>query len=270
MTGPTFEVVVADQSGGENVKRMLSAYDVARFRHVVDDGRGRGRAIVCGASRARGKYLAITDDDVIVEPNWLSAALHCFGRHSPCDAVVGRISPFREKLDDDPQQVEWDDEQPLSATTVWYGFGANQVFRREAWDAVGGMDPRCGVGGRCPTADDSEILYRMFMQGYTLWYDPSVRIWHDGWEPKEIRAAKMRKYNVAGMAVAIKCWAEVGGPAPRELAARTLRLWAQGLHHLARRRRGTAAACFRKGWNYVSGIPMGISLAMEGRPRKVQ
>jgi len=273
MTGPTFEVVVADQSGGENVKRIVSAYDGAHVRRVVDAGRGRARGIVCGASRACGKYLAITDDDVIVEPDWLSAALNSFERHKPCDAVLGRISPFSEKPRADylrPDQTEWPDEQPLSTRTVWEGFGANQVFLRKAWDAVGGMDPRCGVGGRCPAADDSEILYRMFMLGFKLWYDPSVRIWHDGWEPEQIRLPKLRKYQAGSMSVRIKCWAEVGGPALREIAAETARLWAEGLYYLSRRRRGTAAAYFRKGWNYVSGVPLGISLAMEPRPRKVQ
>lgn len=262
------EVIVVDQSGADETRKLIEEVGIGRVRHIVQAGRGRGRAIAFGASRATGDYLAITDDDVLVQPDWLSAAKAAFQRHAPCDAVVGRISPYGARPGPGymaPQEVEWPREQALSATGLWKGFGANQVFLRKAWDAVGGMDPRLGTGGECPSSDDWDVIYRMLLLGMAVWYSPAMRIWHDGWETKDVRERKAGLYDRARMAAHIKSWAEVGGPALREMTALTLRLFVQGVNHLAHRRRGTAAACFRKCACYLSGVPLGIRLAVQGQ-----
>jgi GT2 family glycosyltransferase len=268
MNGPAYEVIVVDQSGGADVKSLLAACGDERFRLLPQEGRGRGRAVGCGAAQSCGRYLAITDDDVIVGPDWLKSALRTFECRKPCHAVVGRISPYGEKPSEeyvDPQQAEWPEEQALRASGLWKGFGANQFFLRSAWDKVDGMDPRLGTGGRCGSSDDWDVLYRMLVRGMCVWYSPSVRIWHDGWETRAVRQAKARRYDRARMAAHIKSWFEVGGPALRDMAALTMRTFFEGVEHLAHRRSGTAWSCFRKFGHYMSGVPLGLQLAWERR-----
>ena len=264
----SFEVIVADQSDDFSILCARPELSDARVRVLHMDRGGKSRALNSAARVAKGRYLAVTDDDVIVEPDWLSAALHAFERHKPCDAIQGKISPLGEKPGEDyvaPLQTKWAQGQPLSGITVWEGYGGNQIFTREAWVAVDGMDPRIGPGCRCCASEDAEILYRMFMRGLKIWYDPSVRVWHDGWETADARRRKQRAYNRAEMAAHIKCWFELRGPVMKDMVAKCRRPLAQGIMHLTHRRRGSAKYEFLKLLWYLSGIPLGVRLALESK-----
>ncbi len=268
--GVDFEVIIVDQSPDNETREVVDSFGCAALRYVRQNARGRGRAIGRGVCVAHGEYIAITDDDVVVESNWLTAAKQAFAVHRPCHAIVGRISPYGKKPGEDyldPQSVEWEEPCLLDPLGLWKGFGANSFFRREVLEKAGGYDPRMGVGGPVGGAGDWELLYRILMLGFTINYCPEVVVWHDGWETVSVRERKARVYDQAKMAAHIKCWFEVGGPALRDMAAECGRTLGEGLRQLSHRHRGTAAYYFRKFGHYISGIPLGLKLAWEGRER---
>ncbi|MGH2957532.1 MAG: glycosyltransferase family 2 protein [Solirubrobacterales bacterium] len=69
-----FEVIVVDDGGSVDLEPILSPHrqrlDLTLLRRPHS---GPGPARNAGAEHARGKMLALTDDDMLVEPGWLRA-----------------------------------------------------------------------------------------------------------------------------------------------------------------------------------------------------
>ena len=76
------EVIVADSLSTDNSPAIAQQYGAS----VVAN---RGRTVVSGRNRgfaaARGEFIAFTDADCIVRPDWLKTGLHAFER----DAIAG-------------------------------------------------------------------------------------------------------------------------------------------------------------------------------------
>lgn len=83
-----FEVIVVDDGqrdavrGSRHVLSRLSSGEIAFARHT-----GPAAARSAGTMRARGKYLAFTDDDCLPATNWPQALKARFER--PPDHLIG-------------------------------------------------------------------------------------------------------------------------------------------------------------------------------------
>ena len=265
-SGVSFEVIVVDQRGDDALERGVNALADTRVVYVRRQQKGRNGAMNHGAKLARGDVIGFTDDDIIVSGHWLQAAHDAFTGPDRPDGVVGRILQYGEPPSPDhlaPQTADWLDRRLLTASGLLKGFGANTFYRREVFKHLGGYDPRMGVGGAAGGSGDWELLYRSVVSRFRILYSPDVIVWHDGWETRESRSRKARQYAKARMAAHIKCWAEVGGPALRDMTSLTVRLLFEGVNHVMHRRRGSAAACFSKCGNYIAGVPLGLRLAWE-------
>jgi GT2 family glycosyltransferase len=257
-----------DQSGAEEVRNIVEELDDRLVVHCPLRQRGKSQAINTGMKRARGDLIGLLDDDVLTSKAWVLTATEMMGRETGLSAIVGRVLSFDEGRAPgavNPQACEWPVRRTLRPAVLWKGFGANTVVRKTALYAVGGLDGRLGPGTSVPASEDWDLLYRLLMCGHEVEYVPDLLIWHDGWEEKALHERKVMAYDRARMAGHIKCWAEVGGPALRDMSALTMRLFFEGLGHLAHRRRGCAAANFRKLRCFMEGIPLGLRLACEGK-----
>ena len=61
-----------------------------RFRFLVHDSPGKSIKMNAAMESARGEILAMTDDDVLVAPDYLGAIRKVFGEHA-ADGAQGRI-----------------------------------------------------------------------------------------------------------------------------------------------------------------------------------
>ncbi|MDQ6778286.1 MAG: glycosyltransferase family 2 protein [Actinomycetota bacterium] len=66
----------------------------------------------------------------------------------------------------------WD---PTRARNVDWALGAFVLVRREAWDAVGGFDPRQWM-----YAEDLDLGWRLRQAGWRTWFEPSAVVRHAG------------------------------------------------------------------------------------------
>jgi N-acetylglucosaminyl-diphospho-decaprenol L-rhamnosyltransferase len=66
----------------------------------------------------------------------------------------------------------WD---PTRARNVDWALGALVLLRREAWDAVGGFDPRQWM-----YAEDLDLAWRLRQAGWRTWFEPSAVVHHAG------------------------------------------------------------------------------------------
>jgi GT2 family glycosyltransferase len=170
------EIVVADQSTPPRAALPRSA-DV-EVRHLPLATTGLSRARNAGIAAATHDVLVFTDDDVLVEPDWLArivAALAAarsravvtgavragaVGGHVP--SVTSRVEPavFAGRPFADPL------------------FPNNMALRRSAFDEIGLFDERLGAGAEFPAAEDNDFGYRLLEAGYEIVFVPGAVVHH--------------------------------------------------------------------------------------------
>ena len=99
-------------------------------------------------SRARGCYLAVVQDDVVVAPGWLEPLVEALDADPSIGAVTSRVELFDGGLQHEGRLV-WrrakqtnlgDARHPGSRRPVDAGGTASLLVRTSAWDSVGGTD----------------------------------------------------------------------------------------------------------------------------------
>src|SRR5215510_15106911 len=72
-TGPC-EVIIVDNNSTDNTRQVvleaIQSFPIS-LRYILEKEQGRSAALNAGIREAAGEILAITDDDVRVDPNWL-------------------------------------------------------------------------------------------------------------------------------------------------------------------------------------------------------
>jgi GT2 family glycosyltransferase/SAM-dependent methyltransferase len=187
------EVIVVDNGPDERTREVVEGSGSATY--VAEPRPGLSAARNAGIRRARGSIVAFTDDDAVVDARWLEAL--CGGFESPdVMAVTGLVLPAR--LDTSVQVlfergVGWFahgfrrrvfDADFVARTRsggvpVWaIGAGVNLAVRREAFERVGLFDERLGAGAS-GCSEDSELLYRILVDGCECRYRPDAVVRHD-------------------------------------------------------------------------------------------
>lgn len=86
---PRWELIVVDDGGVEETRRILDAVEDPRVRSVVSGGVGPPGARNRGLDDARGAVVAYLDDDNVMLPGWLRAVAWAFDRHPDVDVLYG-------------------------------------------------------------------------------------------------------------------------------------------------------------------------------------
>jgi glycosyltransferase involved in cell wall biosynthesis len=196
---PAFDVVVVDSAPrSDTTKQMLSGrlefpFPVS-YRRVSRPGLALAHNEALPA--VTGDIVAITDDDVEVDRDWLAALAAAFTEpHAAC--VTGLILPA--ELQTRPQllveqaggysrgftrraySADMSAPSPLFPFTAGrFGSGANMAFRADWLMARGGFDPATGAGSPARGGDDLTAFLKVILDGRTLVYEPAaiVRHWH--------------------------------------------------------------------------------------------
>jgi GT2 family glycosyltransferase len=145
---------------------------------------------------ASGEVLALTDDDVLVEENWVAKVREIFSDGSIA-LVGGRVDPLWERRAPWWLQVGSADQgsygvmcSPLAL--VHYGeaqelgertaVGANLAVRRTAFDGLGGLRPDLGRRrGTLLCGEDHDLCQRAVSAGLRCEYRPELQVRH--WVP---------------------------------------------------------------------------------------
>jgi glucosyl-dolichyl phosphate glucuronosyltransferase len=190
-TPDAWEVVVVDNNSTDDtpnvVQELTAAYPVP-LRYLFEPVPGRSAALNTGIAAAAGAIIVTTDDDVRVEADWLEAVGRAFDA-LPCDYIGGRVLPIWggpkpawladrpsrhwaviALLDYGPEPIELTTRMPL---------GVNMAFRREAFERVGGWDPRVGrKAGTLLGQEVREWCIRARARGVIGYYVPDLLVRH--------------------------------------------------------------------------------------------
>ncbi|WP_424464739.1 glycosyltransferase family 2 protein [Pseudoclavibacter helvolus] len=254
---PNFEVIVVDNAPSSSATRDLVeelGKTDPRLRYVLQERAGLSAARNAGLAAARGAFLAYTDDDVLVDEQWLSALARAFASEASVGCVTGlvataavetgaeayfdarsaswsaRMSPerydLRERRDDSPLY-------PYSAGI--FGTGANLALSRAALDRVGEFDEALGAGTATKGGEDLDMFVRVLRGGFTLAYEPSALVWHQHRADADALLSQLHGYGTGLTAYLTKylCTPSTALDIATRLPA--------GLARLSRIRRTTAA-----------------------------
>ncbi len=200
---PLFTVVVPTHNRRKPLARCLESLrsvEGAAQIIVVDDGsdppvdvdrprltllrqsyKGAAAARNLGASRAGGKYLAFTDDDCVVEPQWLQA-FRAVLMDRPEILIGGKVrngepdnwaAAFNQELLEGLREV-------TEGTPRWFLTSNNLCVSAAAFARMGGFDESF----RDAAGEDREFCERWRRQGGELAYEPAAVVTHH--HPQEL------------------------------------------------------------------------------------
>ena len=185
----TFEVVAVDNNSTDRTSDVLADY-ADRLPLVChrETRPGKSHALNSGLDRCRGEFILLTDDDVVVCPDWVCVTVDAFRRWA-CDAVFGRILPlwpapvprwYSKRLDPALALLDYGDTAFQMQPGDSGFFGANAAIRRKAIEAVGRWSTALNrVGTGLAMGEDSAICQRLAEQRFRVRYEPRSVVYHD-------------------------------------------------------------------------------------------
>ncbi|MBA4373994.1 MAG: hypothetical protein C0402_14180 [Thermodesulfovibrio sp.] len=94
-----WEIIIVDNNSADRTKEVIEEFRVRSGFNVVyafEEQKGLSHARNCGIQAAEGEIIAFTDDDVIVDKNWLVSIEKTF-EENDIACAGGKILPFWEK-----------------------------------------------------------------------------------------------------------------------------------------------------------------------------
>ncbi len=199
-----FHICVVDQSDKDFTQLAVQPFrNNNNFTYIRSSTRGCSSARNVGISQFAREFIAITDDDCIVPPNWLSEMNKAFSLHPNIGVVGGntiageydqsagfiptyfRKTPFFATT---PQKVN-----RVRAICACYG------IRYDVWKNVGYFDELLGTGASFRSSSEGDFTVKTLLAGYYVYETPHVYVIHNGFRTwQEGRALARRNYYGLG------------------------------------------------------------------------
>lgn len=190
------DVVVVDNAPATGSTADLVRGEFPAFRYVREDTPGLSQARNAGLHAATSPIVAFTDDDVIVDPQWVRQLLRGFETAPDVGCVTGAvpsgelrnavqtyfdarvswsklIAPRVFRLADPPADL------PMFPFSVGeFGTGANFAVRRDQMIALGSFDTALGVGTATKGGEDLDMFLRLLYADAAIVVNPAAFVWH--------------------------------------------------------------------------------------------
>lgn len=183
------EVLLIDNGqDGATQKAVRAAASNLPVRLLIEPVPGKNRALNRAVPEARGDLLVFTDDDVVVDPDWLVELVEGAGRWPDMAVFGGRIRPQWPMGAEPPFEhpfwrhayaiADWGSpEGYYSAGRV---FGANMAIRRSVFASGWAFAPELGPQGSDDyiPGGETEFTWRLERSGFSAVYLPRALVFH--------------------------------------------------------------------------------------------
>lgn len=192
---PRYEILVVDNAPGTATTADLVRGRFGHVRHLRylrEDRQGASHARNRGIQEAAGQILAFTDDDIRVDPEWLTALVGGFAAAPDVACVTGLVLPAALEIEPHLWVEEWlggdktfkrrvyDLDQHRGSSPLYpyslgaFGAGASMAFTASALNTLGGFDPVLGPGSPAGGGEDLDLFFRVLAAGMRLVCEPAA------------------------------------------------------------------------------------------------
>lgn len=194
---PDFEIIIVDNRSGPQRPPLPEFPDTEKVRIFEEPQRGTASARNRGIINATGEFVAFTDDDAIVDINWLRELGTRLVKNPEVDGVGGLVLPF--ELNTQPQL--WFEEFYGGFTKAFtaeifsidlksgfdkmfpyapgqFGAGCNMAFRLSTLIENRGFDECLGTGTLAKGGEDLALFLKLVLKGKTLAFEPRALARH--------------------------------------------------------------------------------------------
>jgi GT2 family glycosyltransferase len=195
-------VIVIDQNPDDRLVRVLDG-DVAGTSVVhLRSAPGVSRACNVGYRHASADLIVRADDDCWYPSDVLGRVVKVLEQHPDWSAISGIC------CDEDgrPTQLRWDRAPGLidRGNVFRRACGVTVFMRRSVVDAIGEWDESYGPrllpdGTTGGGSEDGEYVLRTITAGFTIGFDPTIRVFHDDFRPAIDDRRSMRKAYAYGV-----------------------------------------------------------------------
>jgi GT2 family glycosyltransferase len=223
---PHFEILIVDNAPEDPRTRAVverCALTDQRVRYVAEPLPGSSVARNRGVREATGDILAFTDDDVVLDAEWLAWMVEPLLTDARVGVVTGLVLPARfetfeqrwfEELSGFGKGFQarlFDRDEHRADERLFYpywggvfGSGNSMAFRRALLTEIGGFDPALGAGSRALAGADIEAFSHAIIVGGRLAYEPRAVCWHDHRADATAVDKQMFNYSVGLTAILTK------------------------------------------------------------------
>ncbi len=238
---PTEILVVDNHPASGRTPPVVAEFPSVQLLHEPRQGLSYARN--AGITASQGAIVVATDDDVVMNPDWLDKLLAPFERDDVM-IVTGNVLPAQ--LDTRAQQLfehygglgrgferveaggEWFGSWYREAVPTWHlGATANAAFRATIFThpQIGLLDPALGAGTPTGCSEDTDLFYRVLAAGFTIVYEPTAFVWHHHRRDMPALKRQLYAYSKGHVAYNIKTWQEYGDTRALFHLALTLPKW---------------------------------------------
>lgn len=148
-------------------------------RMFIEEGYGFAKGVNRGIRKGKSPYIALINDDVILNPNWLQEAFFVLEKHSHCAAVATRVLTSDGRyIDSCGMDIEGKGkakkrEEGEKEREVFGVPCSAALFRRDALDKAGPFDEDF-----IAYEEDVDLSFRLRLSGFTIFYAPKAVALH--------------------------------------------------------------------------------------------
>jgi len=206
-TYQNFEVIVVDQSGGDDLNDLVAHFSgLFPLRHLRLETRGASRARNAGLPLTTGDIIAWPDDDCFYPPDLLAKVQEVFTQCLDWEGLIGNSVDEKGIVHDRrhiPRQRRLSRVDLLRVGVEYCLF-----LRKTIIDQVGGFSDLFGPGAGTNwwAGEAAEYELRLLRSGSSLGFSPELRVHHPNQGVFEFSPEAIRKtYHYAqGMGAAIR------------------------------------------------------------------
>lgn len=204
-----YELVVVNDGATDKTEEIVRGYvlSVSNLRLVSQTNLGVAAARNHGAAEAHGEILLFTQADIVAADeklltrhlNFHQNPQHLTSNIQPLTlSLVGhtnwhpdfKITPFMEWLESGGPQFKF--QQPGKVGFLNF-YTTNVSLKKEFFKKAGGFDEDFKLKAGITAYEDTELGYRLEMQGLQLFYDPTALVYHH--HHKTLNDVLQRRYH---------------------------------------------------------------------------
>jgi GT2 family glycosyltransferase len=212
----TIELVISNNNSTDDTHDVLTAWKAENADltvKILDEKKpGLSHARNTGLDNVKGDIIIFTDDDCMMELDYISEALE-YAKNDPHPVIRGgRIELYDKRdLEITVRTVDEVETWTIENRSVRYKkirgavSGCNMCVPKTIIDKIGKFDTNIGAGTNIPGSEDTDFVLRSYLQGYAIQYVPNMITHHNhGRRTPEDGNKIMQNYSIGAGAMYIK------------------------------------------------------------------